>query len=313
MGRTDKGKSRVDEQGELFRKEEVSVLTPHVTSVLTTAQSSSPVVGPPPSQSDAKSRLIADYVSRFQLVTGGGLYIDGFAAPQSRDHEEAWTARRVLEIQPPRLRRFWLCDLEEKGIAQLKALKSKHHRSPRSRHVHVVEGDFNETFKGILKSGRILRNTAVFALLDQRTAECHWSTVKRLAAHEGRTKIELLYFLGTGWLHRSLASSSTPQRLGALDRWWGGRGWRDLLDQSTTTMASTMADRFAHELGYRFVRFYPIFQGKDGRALFHLIHASDHPEAPKLMARAYQSVVGSVPGTPTDAQFDFHAIMDGSG
>lgn len=160
----------------------------------------------------------------------------------------------------------------------------------------------------ILKSSRIRQRSAVFALLDQRTAECHWSTVRALAAYEGRTKIELLYFLGTSWLHRSLAVSKKEDRLRELDRWWGGPGWQDLLSITQIQIAHAVAHRFGKELGYRHVTFYPIFQHADGRkAMFHLIHASDHDEAPKLMARAYQDIVGNVPGTVTDTQMDFGA------
>lgn len=82
-----------------------------------------------PHQTQAKSKLIAEYLRNFTHVTRGGLYIDGFAAPQSRKHEDAWTARRVLETEPKRIRGAFLCDLDPAGIAQLRDLKAKHHRS----------------------------------------------------------------------------------------------------------------------------------------------------------------------------------------
>ncbi len=250
----------------------------------------------PPDQTNSKSKLISSYLTKFQLITKGGLYIDGFAAPQSRDHEESWTARRVLEISPPRLRTFWLCDIEARGLLQLRRLKDQHHGRPSSRRVFVMEGDFNQTVKTILQSGRLTRKAAIFALLDQRNTECHWSTVKALAARAGRTKIELLYFVGTSWMHRSLASSERPERLASIDRWWGGPGWRDLLDLKQTEIVKTVADRFAQELGYRFVKAYPITLQEEGtKAAFHLVHASDHPDAPTLMDRAYLDVCGYHP------------------
>lgn len=94
-----------------------------------------------PAQTDAKSRLISEYLKRFQLVTKGGLYIDGFAAPQKRDCLDAWTARRVLEIIPARLRTFWLCDMDPAGCVQLRTLRAKHHQNPRWRRVIVLDGD----------------------------------------------------------------------------------------------------------------------------------------------------------------------------
>lgn len=257
----------------------------------------------PPDQTNAKSKLIASYITKFQLITKGGLYIDGFAAPQSRDHEESWTARRVLEIQPPRLRTFWLCDIEPRGLLQLRRLKDGHHRSPSSRRVFVLEGDFNHTVKTVLSSDRLTRRAAIFALLDQRNTECHWSTVKALASRAGATKIELLYFVGTSWLHRSLATSERPERLAEIDRWWGGPGWKDLLDLKQAEIVRRIADRFAHELGYRFVKGYPITLDEDGtKAAFHLIHASDHPAASGLMDRAYLEVCGDHPDVDLGTQ-----------
>lgn len=143
----------------------------------------------------------------------------------------------------------------------------------------------------------------MFALLDQRNTECHWATVQALAARKGRRKIELLYFMGVSWLHRSLRSSSTEKRLAEIDRWWGGAGWRDILNQSQNDIMEAMAQRFHLELGYEFVRSYPIFQREKGeKKAFYLIHASDHPDAGKLMTRAFKKVVGDVAGAPGDSQ-----------
>ncbi len=260
----------------------------------------------PPDQTNAKSRLIASYLSKFQLVTKGGLYIDGFAAPQSRAHEDAWTARRVLEIKPPRLRTFWLCDVDPAGLLQLRRLKETHHRKPSSRRVFVHEGDFNTTVKVLMKNDRLTRKAAIFALLDQRNTECHWATVRLLASRAGRTKIELLYFLGTSWLHRSLATSTRPERLAEIDLWWGGGGWEVLRGLTQIGIVKTVADRFASELGYRFVKPYPIFLDENGgKVAFHLIHASDHPDAPKLMDRAFREIVGEAEGIDLGVQGSF--------
>lgn len=258
-----------------------------------------------PAQTDAKARLIEDYIRRFQMVTGGGLYIDGFAAPQKRDKEDAWTARRVLEIKPKRLRRFWLCDVDPRGVEQLKELKAKHHNPAAQRRVVVYEGDFNRRVDEIIKSGRIKRRSAVFAFLDQRNTECHWATVQKLAAHEGRTKIEMLYFLGVGWLIRSLKTSSTPKRLSEIDQWWGGPGWRDLKELTQTEISEVVSKRFQNELGYTYATGWPIFLEEDStRKAFVLIHATDHPLAPKLMSKAFHSIYGDRAGTPTDTQGD---------
>lgn len=306
MGRTSKGKRGLDTQHEMFADPEMGGDRNQLSFSLQGVRLPENWASKAPDQTNSKSRLIAEYISKFQLVTRGGLFIDGFAAPQSRSHEDAWTARRVLEIEPKWLRAFWLCDIESGGLMQLRRLKAAHDRNPRSRHVFVMEGDFNQTVKLILNSPRMRRQTAIFALLDQRNTECHWATVKALAARAGKTKIELLYFVGTSWLHRSLAASAKPERLSEIDLWWGGDGWHRLKSLTQAEIVHTVATRFTKELGYRYVNPYPIFQEEDGnKPAFHLIHASDHPEARKLMARAYVKIVGDVPGVDLGRQKSF--------
>jgi len=305
LGRSSQKSSGLIDHPSLFSDEEMrsaeraSVLPPE-TPALALAMAERA-----PAQTDAKSRLIAEYLTRFQLVTRGGLYIDGFAAPQSRMHPEAWTARRVLEIKPPRLRTFWLCDIDPPGCQQLRELKRFHNGTPKVRKVFVFEGDFNRRVDEILMSGRIHKRTAVFVLLDQRNTECHWTTVRKLARFKSQTKIEVLYFLGIGWLLRSLKVSQRPERLVEIDRWWGSDSWHDLKNMSQLAISTLMAERFQKELGYRFANVWPVFLSEDGqRVPFVLIHASDHPEAPILMRRAYTAVWGNRSGSPTDAQLD---------
>lgn len=256
-----------------------------------------------PDQSNAKSKLIGEYLKNFQRITKGGLYIDGFAGPQSRDHAEAWTARRVLEIEPKLIRTFWLCEIDPIGIQHLQTLKERHHGYPKTRRVFVMKGDFNETVHLILSGGRLTRRAAIFALLDQRNTECHWSTVQAIAAREGRSKIEIMYFLGTAWLLRSLKTARKPERLAQIDKWWGGTDWQKLTEMNQLQVVDYVTSRFQDELGYRFATPYQIMM-RDGekKIAFHLIHATDHPEAPSLMARAYRNIVGDIEKSPVDSQ-----------
>lgn len=306
MGRISKAKRGLENQQEMFAAPEMGGDHNKLSFALDGARLPDNWTGKAPDQTNAKSRLIAEYISKFQLITRGGLFIDGFSAPQSRIHEDAWTARRVLEIEPKWIRTFWLCDIESGGLMQLRRLKQAHDGVPKSRHVFVMDGDFNQTIKLILNSPKMHRQTAIFALLDQRNTECHWATVKAIAARAGNTKVELLYFLGTSWIHRSLAASVRLERIAEINQWWGGEGWQYLKALSQAQIVEAVASRFTKELGYRFVNSYPIFQSEDGnKAAFHLIHASDHPEARKLMARAYVKIVGEAPGVDTGKQKHF--------
>ncbi len=246
-----------------------------------------------PVWTESKARLIAEYTRLFTYVTFHGAYIDGFAGPQSRDHTEAdaasgaCAAKLVLENQPLRLRHFWLCDLDRDAIAALEEIKRG---SPemKGRTIDVLQGDFNKTVDKILASGLISDTMATFALLDQRTFECHWATVEKLARHKqnGR-KIELFYFLATGWLDRAFGGTKHTDK---ITRWWGRDDWTKLLTMDGNARADAFAERFSNELNYEHVASWPIRKRgtKGGAVMYHMIHCSDHERAPKLMDDAYR-------------------------
>lgn len=73
----------------------------------------------------------------------------------------------------------------------------------------------------------------------------------------------------------------------------------------TDAKSRLIASRFQKELGYRFANWWPIYMTEEGhKKAFVLIHATDHPEAPKLMRRAFQSIYGAKSGSPTDPQIN---------
>jgi three-Cys-motif partner protein len=249
-----------------------------------------------PVWTEEKARLIQAYLQLFTFITKHGNYIDGFAAPQRHDLSELCSARLVLETEPKWMRNFWLCDSDAKGIILLETMAMSH-RS-KKRRVVVLQGDFNLTVNDVLASPHITTKTATFALLDQRTFECAWETVRRLAAHKPSlgpcdTKIEIFYFLASGWLDRSIAAVRREETAARLDRWWGQSGWRDLQGMQSIPRAHLMAERFRTELGYKSARPYAIHsRARRGRIMYHMIHATDHEEAPTLMLRAYRKVSG---------------------
>lgn len=254
-----------------------------------------------------KPKLIQEYLRLFEFVTHHGVYIDGFAAPQSSSNLDTWAAKLVLEIQPKWFREFWLCDIDPIGITKLLELKSTSEDVGRS--IEIVPGNFNETIYDILCSGKITESKATFALLDQRTFECEWRTVVALSRHKKKTKIELFYFLATGWIDRSFAAVKAEATIGRIDRWWGGPGWRDLQGMNGTIRAQIVAKRFEGELGYGKATVYPIHNARcGGRIMYHMIHATDHPDAPPLMVRAYRKVSGRSDLEPKEIQSDFEAI-----
>jgi hypothetical protein len=105
-----------------------------------------------------------------------------------------------------------------------------------------------------------------------------------------QNEIELFYFLGTGWFERAV--SATTRHRETIDRWWGSQEWTALEHMKSFDRALFVAQRFKDELGYKHSLPWPIY-GKEvgGRVMYHMIHASDHDEAPKLMSRAYRNVL----------------------
>jgi three-Cys-motif partner protein len=239
-----------------------------------------------PIWTENKAKLVARYLYYFVLITRHGAYIDGFAAPQEPDKPDSWAAKLVLESEPKFLKDFWLCDLDKQGCQALESLADQH-RS-KSRRVGVIGGDFNERVGEVLASDRLKEKTATFCLLDQRTFECDWKTIEVLARHKSTNKIELFYFLATGWLDRSFSAISVGEE--RVRKWWGREDWRVLQGMSGTERAELFCRRFRDELGYTHAHAWPILsRGAGGRVMYHRIHGTDHPEAPKIMARAYKT------------------------
>lgn len=243
-----------------------------------------------------KAKLIERYLYYFVLVTKHGTYIDGFAGPQDVKHQENWSAKLVIESRPRWMRQIHLFEKSRAQVARLKKMAGAQPPQERDKHeprrvVRIYEGDFNGRVQELLVSGALPKD-ATFCLLDERTFECEWATVQALASYKtGRThKIELLYFLPNFWLPRAMEAQRDKT---VIDRWWGRKGWSILRGLSGLERAALVSRRFKDEFAYASVRYYPIFEHVEGggHTMYYLIHAADHPESPRLMARAYRRAV----------------------
>lgn len=258
-----------------------------------------------PVWTENKAKLIQLYVRFFVLITKHGTYIDGFAGPQIEQYnEDSWAAKRVLEIQPAWLRRFILSDLEAPQVAHLERLKEERAAAGDKRKIEINRGDFNLLVDSILVPGAIREKEATFCLLDQRTFECKWETVRKLAAYKTISKIEQFYFLPVGWLVRSIDALKNDKRLA---EWWGAEDTSVLRGCTRShDFAKLFVSRFKNELKYRSATAWPIYsKGDGGRIMFFMIHASDHPEAHKLMYRAYkQATLAAAPMEHSQMEID---------
>jgi len=230
-----------------------------------------------------KALLIERYLYLFLMVTKNGIYLDGFAAPQRRKDFENCAAHRVLTMDTLYLRRFVLCDVKTRNLRNLAAIEKR-------RPVVAIAGDVNLLVDEMLAAARITPKAAVCALLDQRTFECHWATVKKLAQFKSTgMKIELFYFLGTSWMDRAMKGLKDKA---VVDAWYGGPDWRDWLALDRDSRVHAFCDRFANELNYQFVTPLPIYEVRGGlKIMYFMIHASDHPAASALMQRAYRTAL----------------------
>jgi three-Cys-motif partner protein len=247
-----------------------------------------------------KARLIREYLYLFLILTRHGNYIDGFAGPQEDGAPGMWAAKLALELRPPFLRKFWLRKffLFEKDPRSFKLLKDLTQDEPEvpKRLIHIERGDFNILVAPLLASGNIRPREATFCLLDQRTFECQWATVAALARHRKTGhKIELFYFLAAWWFDRAV--SGLRDRKAVLGPWWGREDWADFLSLTRLERRDAVVTRFRSELGYRYVLAWPIYDrdASGGRVMYYMIHASDHPQAPEFMSRAYEAAVRALP------------------
>ena len=237
-----------------------------------------------------KAQLIMRYLKLFVFITHHGTYIDGFAGPQEEKLCDTWAAKLVIESEPRWMRHFHLCDEKRSQVRLLRQLKVNQPPCPYLRTIEIYEGNFNQKVDEILKSGDIKEKEATFCLLDQRTFECEWTTVEKLARFKtAGNKIELFYFLANSWQERAFAAQ---KKLHVPAAWWGRTDWEDVRTMSRDARRDAFVDRFKRDLGYKSVKAWPIFGRETGGTLmYYMIHATDHPEAPKLMSRAYHATV----------------------
>ena len=235
-----------------------------------------------------KSRLIAEYLHRFLHVTKSGTYLDLFAGPQNEAYDEDWSIKRVIERRDegPNIRYFAACDNSAQQIERLEQLRATYVNRPFT--FNIYHGDANKQITKMLQEAPT--NLPTFCLIDQRTFECDWATVKSIAEYKAgdKFKIEIFYFLAEAWLDRAWKSRSDDER---LTSWWGSNDFLKFFQQRNVYRAHELKQRLIDEFQYKYVEPWSIHkQGDRGRTMYYMIHASDHHRATRLMSEAYNEV-----------------------
>lgn len=254
------------------------------------------------------------YLRYFVFITHHGTYIDGFAGPQEEHECDCWAAKLVLSSEPRWLRHFHLCDLKRTQVALLRKLKASQpstdsNGNKLNRDIHIYQGDINLKIDEILAKSQITDKEATFCLLDQRTFECEWRTVEKIASFKkSGNKIELFYFLANSWLERALSGQKDLEKLA---KWWGRDDWASLKEMARETRRDELVLRMKRDLGYKSVKAWPIYERQDGGiVMYYMIHATDHPEGPKLMTRAYcNTVMPSEPAEQFEMEYAGHCDL----
>lgn len=243
-----------------------------------------------------KAQFIARYLKAFTYVTKHGTYIDAFSGPQHEGSKDvSCAAKLVLENEPFWLGNFHLFELNSDKIDYLNTLKdgylSKHDQDKEKKTVTVTHGDCNQTLPMFLAENPIKDKEATFCLLDQKSTECHWDTVRKIATHksgDGVNKIEIFYFFAQGWIDRTVRSRTVNAEKNLR---WGSDDLDDFLSLQNFDRARFLAERFKKEFEYKHCYPFPIQKnGEIGTIMFYMIHASDHDRATSLMLQAYRHI-----------------------
>jgi three-Cys-motif partner protein len=201
----------------------------------------------------------------------------GFVTPGS-----AW---RALNARP-RFTGIHLVELDRASSSYLRVQTASY------SNVRVYNGDCNDVIpKQVLPN--VSKTAPTLAFVDSTGVEPTWDLLNALSEHRRGTrgeKVELLIlFAFDMFINIWMKSERLWPR---LDKFFGSQAWREELHESTRLGEAIEARRarfvalyvkqLREELGYRFVDAHgPLMRGR--HALYHMIFATDHPVAHKIM------------------------------
>jgi three-Cys-motif partner protein len=212
-----------------------------------------------------------DRLVYLDLLCGPGRDID-----TDTDEEFLGSPLIALSIEP-HFDHLYLADKDSKNV---KALEKRISSADQAR-VTLREGDCNLVVNGFLKS--ISSRTLGLAFIDPEGFEVDFATLAKLA----RRRIDLLYLFPSGiGVKRNLANF-LPLAESPMDKFWGGKEWRDLPEarraggasqQDPEKVVKSLVSAFRQRL--REVGFThqdeaaPLFTNTKNAQMYHLLYLS---------------------------------------
>lgn len=247
--------------------------------------------GLPMRQSGVWAKAKLDYVNRYIAVFETSMrqkwerrnYIDIFAGPgknQVRDTNEVLLGSPLLALttQHP-FTGYYFIDKDSSNTA---ALEARAMASGLGDQVKIRTGDSNNLVDWIVGDLSKAPSQALnLAFLDPEGLELHWQTVARLASV---WKMDLIINYPRSGLTRNMEQYSKADEDTPVDRFFGGREWRDVLRESNRGLWQRhLLDLYKSKLaalGYQEIRNSdelgdePLMRNEKQATLYHLIFAS---------------------------------------
>jgi three-Cys-motif partner protein len=169
-------------------------------------------------------------------------------------NEEEFDGSALIALKvKPSFDHLYFADLSSGNIA---ALRKRIPTEFLSR-VTILEGDCNLLIDDVLQ--RISNRTLALAFIDPEGFEVDFQTLAKL----GKKRIDLLYLCASGIGVRRNLKNALGVANSRLDKWWGGRDWRDL------PAARWAAGKFSEEPAEKVLQsFVSAFRKKVGDAGF---------------------------------------------
>lgn len=277
---------------------------------------------------EQKLAMLADYLPAFTTASkaaGKTLYLDLFAGDTRNISRTTGKpidgSPRVALSTSPEFDKVVLFELS----GQASRLRAELGADFPGRDVDVVTGDCNDRIRQTLASLSALAWAPSFALVDQYTAEVHWTTLQALSTFRRskrgfRTELWLLF--APSMIRRGLASEkeeAVEDFTVRVDALFGSTQWhaihRARLENTITPeqhrdeLVNLMRWRLENELGYATTHAFNMYN-VSGVPLYTMIFATSNPTGEKIMGHVYDKAARLRPQMQAEAAAKRKAAKD---